>query len=121
MNAKTLRITIMGLLLGTGVFHLAVALISTGSGLAFPLTVFGLIYTGLSFFVRADTNDGSKSHSRNAIIASILACGAGLGLGGSTYIANGGPGALPVMFLIDIVIIAAGVMWLMKTKGKKKA
>lgn len=119
MNARTLRITIMGLLLATGVFHLAVALISAGTGLALPLALFGGVYTILSFFVRADTNDGSKSHSRNAIVASIIACTAGLGLGGSKYLAEGGPGALPVMFLIDIVIIVAGVMWLMKTQRKK--
>ena len=67
--------------------------------------------------MRADTNDGSKSHSRNAIIAAIAACTVGLTLGGSNYLSNGGPAALPIMFLIDVLIIAAGVMWL--TKGKK--
>lgn len=118
MKARTLRILIVGLLLFTGIFHLAVALIGA-TGLALPLTIFGFIYTGLSFYVRADTNDGSKNHSRNAIIASIIACTAGIGLGGQTYLANGGPMALPIMFAIDAVIIVAGISWLLKVRKKK--
>ena len=94
MKAKTLRISIVGLLMLTGIFHFAVALIGA-EGLALPLAGFGVVYTGLSFFVRSDTNDGSKSHSRNAIIASIVACLAGLSLGGQHYIIHGGPAALP--------------------------
>jgi len=117
MKARTLRHLIIGLLMVTGIFHLAVALIGA-EGLALPLTVFGFIYIGLSFYARADVKDGSKNRSRNAIIATIVACTAGLGLGGANYAQGGGPAALPIMFLIDIVIIAAGVWWLMKT-GKK--
>ncbi len=118
MKAKTLRHLIIGLLLATGVFHLAVALIGGGEGRALPLTVFGFIYIGLSFYVRSDVKDGSKNHSRNAIIATIIACTAGLGLGGASYAQSGGPLALPIMFLVDIVVIAAGVWWLMKTTKK---
>ena len=72
----------------------------------------------ISFYVRRDTNDGSKTHSRNAIIAAIIACGAGLTLGGVHYLGNGGPVALPIMFLIDIVVIGAGIMWFMKMRAK---
>lgn len=119
MKAKTLRHLIIGLLMATGIFHLAVALVGAGGdGRALPLTVFGFLYIGLSFYVRADVKDGSKSHSRNAIIATIIACSAGLGLGGASYAQSGGPLALPIMFLVDIAIIAAGVMWLMKTMKK---
>ncbi len=118
MKTQTLRLLIIGLLTTTGVFHLAVALLGTAPGLALPLTVFGLIYIALSFYVRADTNDGSKSHSRNAIIATLAACTVGLGLGGQNYLANGGPLALPIMFVIDIAIIAAGVMWLLQKRAK---
>lgn len=120
MKARTLRHLIIGLLLATGIFHLAVALIGGGDGRALPLTIFGFIYIGLSFYVRSDVKDGSKSHSRNAIIATIIACTAGLGLGGSSYMQDGGPLALPIMFLIDIIIIAAGAWWLMKVGSKSK-
>ncbi len=119
MKARTLRHLIIGLLLANGIFHLIVALIGAGGdGRALPLTVFGFIYIGLSFYVRADVKDGSKNHSRNAIIATIIACTAGLGLGGASYAQSGGPLALPIMFLVDIVVIAAGVWWLMKTTKK---
>ncbi len=119
MKPQTIRHLIIALLTTTGIFHLAVALLGTAPGLGLPLTIFGLIYIGLSFYVRSDTNDGSKNHSRNAIIATIAASTIGLGLGGSTYLANGGPFALPIMFAIDIVIIAFGVMWLIKVSKKK--
>ena len=120
MKAKTLRHLIIGLLLATGIFHLAVALIGGGDGRALPLTVFGFIFIALSFYVRSDVKDGSKNKSRNAIIATIIACAAGLALGGTSYAQSGGPLALPIMFLIDIVIIAAGVMWLLKTGAKAR-
>ncbi len=119
MKPRILRHLIIGLLILTGIFHFAVALLGQAPGMALPLTVFGVLYTGLSFFVRRDVNDGSKNHSRNAIIATIIVCATGLALGMNNYLANGGPLALPIMFAIDVVIIAAGAMWLMKTKKKK--
>ncbi len=118
MKAKTLRHLIIGLLLATGIFHLAVALIGGGDGRALALTVFGFLYIGLSFYVRADVRDGSKNRSRNAVMATVAACTAGLGLGGASYAQDGGPLALPIIFLVDIIIIAAGVWWLMKTTKK---
>ncbi len=118
MKPQNLRHLIIGLLMLTGIFHLAVALIGAAPGLTLPLAAFGFIYTGLGFYVRRDTNDGSKSHSRNAIIAAIAAATVGLTLGGSNYISNGGPAALPIMFLIDIAIIMAGIMWLLKIRAK---
>ena len=118
MTLQNLRILMIGLLTTTGIFHLAVAMLGVAPGLALPLTVFGFLYVGLGFYVRADTNDGSKSQSRNAIIASIAACLVGLGLGGSNYLTNGGPAALPIMFAVDVVIIAAGAMWLIKKRAQ---
>lgn len=118
MSAKTIRHLIIGLLMFSGVFHLAVALLGSAPGLGLPLAAFGGIYTIISFYVRRDTNDGSKTHSRNAIIAAIVACGAGLSLGGMHYLGNGGPIALPIMFLIDVVVIGAGIMWIMKIQAK---
>jgi len=118
MKPRALRHLIIGLLMGTGIFHLTVALLGLGAGLGLPLSIFGIIYLVISFYVRRDTNDGSKNHSRNAIIAAIAACTIGLTLGGSNYISNGGPVALPIMFMIDIIIIVAGVMWLLKVRAK---
>ncbi|MHA7873530.1 MAG: hypothetical protein ACX939_14370 [Hyphococcus sp.] len=118
MKAKTIRHIIIGLLLFTGVFHLAVVMLGTAPGLSLPLAGFGLLYTVISFYVRRDTNDGSKSHSRNAVIAAVLACTTGLVLGGGHYLSNGGPIALPIMFAVDIAIIAAGAAWLMKVRAK---
>lgn len=118
MTPQVLRHLIIGLLMLTGIFHLAVALLGSTASLALPLTGFGFLYIIISFFVRRDTNDGSKTHSRNAIIAAIAACTVGLTLGGANYLSNGGPAALPLMFLIDIVIIAVGVMWFMKSRAK---
>ena len=66
-------------------------------------------------FAIGDTNDGSKSHSRNA----ITACTADLTIGGYKYMTNGGPFALPTMFLIDFVVIGVSVMWLMKAPKKR--
>lgn len=120
MTPQNLRFLIIALLLLTGIFHLAIALLGAAPGLGAPLTVFGLLYTGLSFYVRADTNDGSKSHSRNAIVATMIVCTVGLTLGLANYVSNGGPSAMPVMALIDIAIIAAGVMWFMKIRAKAK-
>jgi len=115
MTARTLRHLIIGLLMATGIFHLAVALLGSQDDLRLPLAVFGVIYTLLSFYVRRDIGDGSASGSRNAIIATMVACTLGLGLGGQNYLANGGPIALPIMFAVDVVIIGASLMWLMKT------
>lgn len=119
MKRRTLRHLIIGLLTLTGVFHLAVAMLGADSELALPLAGFGLLYIIIGFYVRADTNDGSKSHSRNAIIAAIAACSLGLTLGGINYAQNGGPLALPIMFAIDVAIIGAGIMWLTKAKAKR--
>jgi hypothetical protein len=120
MKPQTLRLLIIALLTTTGIFHLAVALLGVAPGLAWPLTGFGAAYIALSFYVRKDTNDGSKSHSRNAILATLVVTLAGLGLGGTNYLSNGGPLALPIMFVIDVAIVGAGVMWLMKMRAKRK-
>ncbi|WP_425409107.1 hypothetical protein [Hyphococcus sp.] len=118
MKPIVLRHLIIGLLIVTGVFHLAVALLNIAPGLGLPLAVYGAIYTGLSFYVRRDVHKGAKVNGRTAIIVAMLACASGLVLGGAAYIENGGPMALPIMFAIDIAIITAGAMWLMKVHAK---
>lgn len=123
MKPIILRHLIIGLLVLTGIFHLAVALLNAAPGLGLPLAAFGVIYTGLSFYVRRDVHKKPKSkkappNGRIAIIVTMAVCAAGLTLGGSNYIQNGGPVALPMMFIIDIAIIAAGAMWLIKVHAK---
>ncbi len=131
MKPSVLRHLIIGLLVLTGVFHLSVALLNAAPGLALPLAIFGLIYVGLSFYVRRDVHKtvgrnkktqrkNSQINGRAAIILTMIICAAGLTLGGSVYIRNGGPLALPIMFIIDIAIIAAGAMWLVKVNAGQK-
>ncbi len=120
MKLRTMRHLIVGLLTGTGGFHLLVAFLNAAPGLGLPLAGFGLLFVFIGFFVRNDTNDGSKSHSRNAVLAAIAACSAGLILGGRAYLTNGHPPALILMFAIDIAVIVLGVMWLMKLTAKHR-
>lgn len=108
-----LRLAIIGMLTFTGIFHILVAALSPASGWAVGLTVFGFIYAGLGYYVRADTNDGSKTGSRNAIIAALVVCTIGLVLGTIRFTQDGGPGAVTIMFGIDALIIAAAIAWLL--------
>lgn len=119
MKAQTLRHLIIGLLLFTGVFHLAVALVGSRPDLVLPLAGFGVLYTLLSFYVRRDVHKGAKVNGRTAIILAMAAASAGLLLGGASYLKNGGPLALPFMFAIDAAIIGAGVAWLIKVHAKR--
>ena len=118
MKPQGLRLLIIALLTLTGVFHLLVALLNGAPGLAIPLTVFGVIYTALGFYVRKDVHKKSKTKGRIAIILAMAACAVGISLGGWNYMQNGGSSALPLMFLFDIAIIGAGAMWLMKVHAK---
>lgn len=110
----------MFLLMFTGIFHLLVAAFGGWPELRLPLAVFGVIYWMLGYYVRVDVKDGSPSGSRNAIIAAMVVCAAGLALGGQNYLSNGGPLALPIMFAIDVAIIAAGAMWLVQQRKVSK-
>lgn len=112
MTLTSLRLTMVGLLTFTGIFHLAVAAFGGVGDLALPIAAFGILYAVIGFYVRADTKDGSASGSRNAIIAAIVACTIGMAIGGTVYFQNNEPGALLIMLLIDIAIIFTGVMWL---------
>lgn len=92
------------LLIATGALHLAVAATGAPEDLKAPLAGFGVAYAVLSFVV--------WKGGRAAVIGAIGICGIGLALGGSRYLQNGGPPLMIVMFLIDVAIIAAGVLWI---------
>lgn len=95
------------LLVATGVLHIVVAAVGAPPQLQVPLSLFGALFSALGVFVR--------SGGRTLVIASIIAAAAGLAAGGSHYLREGGPISLPVMLLIDIAIIGAGGLWLLRT------
>ena len=102
------------LLLATGVFHLIVAAIGgAASDLKIPLAMFGVAYFGLGIWTRMG--------GRTAMLTAILVTALGLVLGGQNYMRNGGPVTLPIMFVIDVLILAAAGMWLLKTRTAPKA
>lgn len=108
MNAGNLKTLVWILLAATGLLHLVVAAVGAPAAIKAPLAAFGVAYTALAFWVRAD--------GRSAIIATMVVAAAGLALGGSNYLQNGGPITLPVMFLIDVIVIGAGAIWLTKSR-----
>lgn len=95
------------LLLASGALHLAVAALGAPESIRAPLAVFGAVYAALGLWIRGG--------SRASVIAALAAALTGLGLGGSNYLQNGGPMTLPLMFAIDIAVVAAGGLWLMKS------
>lgn len=112
MAAENLKNLMSILLIATGVLHLVVAAIGAPPALQAPLAVFGAIYVALGVWIRR----GGKP----AVLTTMAVTTSGLALGGSNYLQNGGPFALPVMFLIDVVVLGAGALWLIKS-GKSAA
>ncbi|MGD9799951.1 MAG: hypothetical protein AB7F91_13810 [Parvularculaceae bacterium] len=111
MTATKLKNLMSVLLIATGVLHLAVAVIGAPADIRVPLAVFGAIYAALGVWVR--------SGGKPAVLTAMAATLTGILLGGSNYLQNGGPATLPIMFLIDVAILAAGAMAL--TKSDKSA
>lgn len=95
------------LLIATGVLHLVVAAVGAPDDLKAPLAVFGALYAGLGVWART----GGKP----AILTAMAATLTGIALGGTNYLQNGGPITLPVMFLIDVIVIGAGALWIIKS------
>jgi len=107
MTPDKLKSLMAILLIATGVLHLVVAAVAAPDALRVPLAVFGALYAGLGVWVR--------SGGRTAILSALAITSLGLVLGGTNYLQNGGPVTLPVMFLIDVAILGAGVLWMMKS------
>jgi hypothetical protein len=113
MTQTILKQTASVLLLATGVFHLIVAAVGgAASELKIPLAVFGVVYFGLGIWTRMG--------ARTAMLTTVLVTALGLALGGQNYLANGGPVTLPIMFVIDVLILAAAGLWLVKTRAPRK-
>ena len=120
MKPKTLRHLIIALLTVGGVFLLLLAMLGGAPGLAGPVAGFGAVFVLISFFVRADTKDGSRTHSRNAIIAAIAACLSNIAFSVYAIPRTEGFIALMIVGLVDLAIIGAGLMWIAKMAAKHK-
>jgi hypothetical protein len=120
MKTRALRHLIIALLTLTGIFQLLVAMLGGAPGFGLILASFGALYVALGFFARSDTKDGSKSHSRNAIIAAVAACVFNLGLCAYVLQQAADAASLFVIAAADLAIITAAVLWLMKAGAKKR-
>ncbi|HNS87882.1 MAG TPA: hypothetical protein PKH09_13350 [Parvularculaceae bacterium] len=107
MTTDKLKSMMSTLLLATGALHLVVAAFGAPAGLAVPLAAFGVLYGALGAWLR--------KAGKIAVLSAIAATLTGIVLGGANYLQNGGPITLPLMFLIDVAIIAAGGVWLAKS------
>ncbi len=106
MSAANLKRLMSVLLVATGVLHIVVAVGGAPEDLRMPLTAFGALYGTLGVLLLRG--------GRAIVLASMAACTLGLGVGGATYLQNGGPATLPVMFLIDALVLVCGALWLSK-------
>ena len=107
MTADNLKRLMSVLLVATGVLHIVVAVAGAPDALRMPLAAFGALYGALGVLLQRG--------GRAIVIAAMAACTLGLTVGGATYLQNGGPNSLPVMFLIDAVVLVCGGLWLSKT------
>jgi len=110
MTQVNFKTAMAGLLVLTGVFHLIVAFTGEVGELKFGLAAFGIAYFLLGAFVFP----GKETAVRIAMVMTAL----GLGLGGVSYLNHGGPASLPVMFAIDVAVLALGGMWLFRNRQK---
>ncbi len=111
MNATTLTRTMSALLLATAVLHVLAAVFGGApEGMKLPVIAFGLIYGALGLWI--------QTGGRLAVIATVLVTLLGLTLGGLEASKGGATPSLAmlVMFLIDIVVVGAGAMYLIKFK-----
>ncbi|MGE0409716.1 MAG: hypothetical protein AB7P23_10725 [Amphiplicatus sp.] len=109
MTPGVLKQAASALLLATGVFHLIVAVMGAPSELKIPLVVFGVGYFGLGIWTRMG--------GRTAFLTTILVTALGIVFGGQYYLAHGGPATLPVACAVNVFILAACALWLVKMKS----
>jgi hypothetical protein len=108
LSPSMLRHLMSGLLILTAILHFGVALLGAEESLRTPLLVFGGLFLAAGVYARIG--------GRTAVLVGILVAALGLVLGGSQYLQRGGPPTLPLMFFIDILIIAVGGLWVTKTR-----
>jgi hypothetical protein len=108
MTADATLKVLGGLLLANSALHVVTAALGAPAGMALPLIVFGLIYGALGLWTRGG--------QRTALIVTALIAGLGLTLGASRYLVSGGPIAVPVMGLLDLAVIAACLILLLRRR-----
>lgn len=106
MDPAAIKRLMSVLLVATGVLHIVVAVAGAPEALRIPLAAFGALYGTLGVLLLRG--------GRPIVIASMAACATGIALGGANYLQNGGPPTLPVMFLIDVLVLVCGGLWLSK-------
>lgn len=111
MTPEKIKSLMSILLIATAVLHIIVAAFGAPNDIRLPLAAFGAIYGILGVLLLRS--------GRPIVMAAMAACALGIVLGGGNYLQNGGPATLPVMFLIDVLVIAAGAMWLAKNAKAK--
>ncbi len=104
----TLKKTIAGLLMFTGIFHLIMGAMIAGQPTQAPLLLFGGLYSTLGVW--------AWRGGRTALLAAFVASALGLILGGTTYVENNGPLWLLAMLVIDVVILLCIGVWLFKAR-----
>lgn len=111
MNATTLTRTMSALLLATAVLHVLAAVFGGApESMKLPLIAFGLIYGALGLWV--------QTGGRPAVLTTVAVSLLGLTAGSFQLMKSGEapPVAMLVMFLIDVLVIGAGAMYLMTSK-----
>lgn len=106
MDSAALKRLMSVLLVATGVLHIVVAVAGAPETLRIPLAAFGTLFGTLGVLLLRG--------GRPIVLASMAACATGIAIGGTTYLRNGGPPTLPVMFLIDAIVLVCGALWLSK-------
>ena len=117
MTKQKIRHAIIGLLMFTGIFHFAVALVGMAGAYTLPVVIFGFIYSALGYWVRKDVTIAGDIDGRRSIIVTTVITALALTGGGAQYLSNGGPGVLAFLFAIDFAIIFAGALWLSKARA----
>lgn len=109
MNPSTLLRIMGALLLANCALHIVTAGLLAPEDLKLPLTGFGLAYGVLGLW--------TARGGRIAVLVTLVVSALGLALGLNRYLSGGGPVALPVMFLIDVAVLAVGALWLLRAKA----
>lgn len=108
MSAHKLQGYVSGLAFANAALHFLAAISPMAGPLAAPLAVFGVANAAAAVFAR---------RGRAGVIAAMAVCGIGIALGGPRYLSEGGSYLMPVMFLIDIAVLAIGGVFLARSKA----
>ena len=104
LDAATVKYVMSGLLILTGIIHLFVGAFMGANDPKAGVLAFGVIFLAAGAYVRAK--------GRTPVFVAMAASALGLAIGGATYLMQGGPISLPLMFFIDVLVLLAGAKYL---------